>query len=272
MTSTDEQTKPPSLFRAPNDAMAVFRFAMLGWYVGWYSKISMFIDEANIHLYYPLEHPSFTGFRVNGMVMFGALMVPMLFGLLLIKMSRLKLIIVALSTIICSVILLIHVASFNDATFTTSFWAGLWLLWLAGNCERNDYDLVRQGRRLALMTVSLMFLGGFIGKLTPEFWSGEMFYNYFFLSREILFYPWLRENLHPQQLRDLATWFSRFVVVMEGAMMLFWLLPFKRAAPLMIFCCSCIILGSTPWLISVFGCLIGMLLANYAWIDDGLEP
>lgn len=275
MTLELEDIHPPqprarfwARFAPPNDAMRVFRWAWIGLMIGWYCKVSFFFDDFVGHRVYPMSHPSFEGWRADARVMWLLYTLPALASFGLLNMTRVRLLVASCVGLVCSAGLLLHVSVFNDATFTTSFWVCVWLTWLGWNCQRRDIELVYESRRLAMMIVSLMFLGGFMGKLTPEFWSGEMFFNYFFLDRDILHYPWLRENLEVQQLREVATWFSRGVVVMEGVLAAMWIFKFRNVAPFMIVVMACMTAGSTPWLLSVFGCLMAMLAANYAWYDE----
>ena len=255
--------------RAQTPAARVFGWATLGWMIGWYVKLGSNLTLAGQALYAPLHHPHFQGWRADHGTLLLILALPAA-TLPLVWLGRRRFLIVsALVYMLCAWAGLMHQMTFNDATFVTSFWASLWLLWLAVSSDEPDphqeQPLAQRARRFAMMIVSLMFLGGFVGKLTPEYWSGLMFYHYFFLDRDILHYPWLRQVLSAEQLRALATWFSRWVVIMEGAMMLAFLAPFRKVAPVAIVCMLSIVAGSTPWLTSVFGSMVGMVLANYAW-------
>ena len=252
--------------RAPS--ARVFRLAALGWLIGWYTKVDNNLMLAAKAKHMIMVHPDFTGWESSHVSLLLLLAMPAASLPLLWLGHRRHLVLVALLYMACSMLGLVLLLTFNDATFTTSLWASAWLLWLgsqSGGPPEQEAALASRAPRFALMVVSLMFLGGFVGKMTPEFWSGEMFYHYFFLDRDILHYPWLRANLAPQTLREVATWFSRAVVVMEGILMVAFLAPFRKIAPLVVVCMMGVVLGSTPWLLSVFGSMFGIVLANYAW-------
>lgn len=271
--SSPEQTSAPSM-RVKLPSATVFRLATIGWMIGWYAKVDNNLLLAAKAKHMPVIHPAFEGIFASHTTLLFLQAVPLAM-LPLVWLGRRRLLITASSVLIlCSLVALMHLLLFNDATFVTSLWAAVWLLWLAVSSPKDpaqgdDPSLKRRAPQLALVVVSLMFLGGFIGKMTPEFWSGEMFYHYFFLDRDILHYPWLRQNLAPDTLREVATWFSRFVVLMEGGLMVACLFPFRKIAPLALLCMAGIVLGSTPWLLSVFGSMFGLVLANYMWPKDG---
>ena len=73
----------------------------------------------------------------------------------------------------CAGILCLHQNTYNDATFVVSFWCALWLLWLSA-CAWREPQAKRHAATLASCIVGLMFLGGFVGKLTPAYWNGEI--------------------------------------------------------------------------------------------------
>ena len=76
-----------------------------------------------------------------------------------------------------SVIILCHQATYNDATFNVSFWVSCWLLWYSTNIDSKPAELEKHLIILAKLIVTLIFLGGFIGKLTNEWWSGEALFG-----------------------------------------------------------------------------------------------
>ncbi|MEM7788617.1 MAG: hypothetical protein AAF594_12915 [Bacteroidota bacterium] len=160
---------------------------------------------------------------------------------------------------LCAFALLVHVAAYNDATFVTCLWAGLWIAWLA---TQGKEEGVAWGPRLAQGVVSLVFLGGALGKLTPEYISGDVLYHVYFLQRETLFYPWLRATLDPEMLRTLATWFSWSVIALEAALAtcVFWKPRVALWAAAL--ACTAIVAGSTIYLASVMAPLVGVCIGG----------
>ncbi len=130
------------------------------------------------------------------------------------------------------VVLLTHQASYNDMTFATSLWVSIWSLWLTTRMGRDEpYELIRRGALLARAIASMILLGGAVGKWTPEYWSGEVFYDIYFIDRDYWVFNYLRETYDTETLRTLATWYSRKVVVLETvAAFVLWMMPARLAA------------------------------------------
>ncbi|MEM9589644.1 MAG: hypothetical protein AAGA03_20340 [Planctomycetota bacterium] len=124
-------------------------------------------------------------------------------------------------------ILMIHQGSYNDATFLTSWWAAVWCSWVAGQMERRDAALTGQrAARLACLILSLIMLGPAIGKWTIEYWSGEVFYEIYYRSRDFWVYNGLRDSFDASTLRRIAMLHARFVIVVESISGLtLWCLP-----------------------------------------------
>jgi hypothetical protein len=158
----------------------------------------------------------------------------------------------------------LHFEMFSDATFVTSFWVGLWLLWFTANATRSDDSFYLHARTLAQCTLALVFLGGAIGKLTGAYVEGHALYELYFVQKDSWPYPWLRDTLSPEALRELATWFSRVVIVGELALALCPLYPFRVAAIGGTIVMVGMVVISTWYLLSVMACLIGLLLALYS--------
>lgn len=171
------------------------------------------------------------------------------------------------ATLLCvsSAVCTLHIVFYNDATFTTAFWVSLWLLWLAWNFESHDTDLLVQAQWLARGTIFIFFFAGAVGKLTPSYWSGEVLHDIYFLQKDYPPYVFLYDTLSEDALRELATWFSRFTIVAEAAIAAMVFLPFERFAPVAIAMMLGMVMGSTPYLFSVMGAPVGMLLAIFFW-------
>ena len=168
---------------------------------------------------------------------------------------------------LCSLALLLHVSAYNDATFVTAFWAGLWITWLA---TRGDVEAEAWGPRLAQGLLALTFLGGTLGKLTPEYLSGEVLYHVYFLQKQTLFYPWLRDALDPEALRSFATVFSWGVIGTEAALAtsVFWRPRIALWACAAV--CTAMVAGSTVYLASVMAPLVGVCAGGL--LVRGMSP
>lgn len=159
-------------------------------------------------------------------------------------------------------ILCLHQGTYNDATFTTAWWATLWSVWLSGRLEQADEKLPRRAARLAQAILSLMFLGGAVGKWTTEYWSGQVFYEIYFVDRDFWFFNRLRASASPETLREWATWYARAVIVVEtlcGATL--WALRPRIAGILAVIVCTGVAVFASFYLFSVMLSLIGLAVA-----------
>lgn len=173
--------------------------------------------------------------------------------------------VLALANFACLTLLCVHQASYNDATFTTAWWTSLWLLWWTTRMDVDEpHESLRRGAFLARAIGSMILLGGAIGKWTPEYWSGEVFYDIYFLDRDYWTFNWLRERYDEETLRWLAKWYSRKVIAIEtlGGFGL-WLLPPKWAAAAGIIVFTSIALLSNFLLFSVLWSLIGLSAVGF---------
>lgn len=252
----------------PRMNVRVFRIVAGAWLVGWFWKAWFFagyyFSEVWAHpLRYDglprvLVHPALAALAWGAPVLaLGALAYPRAWTL------RAASVLMAGAALAAC----LHLETFSDATFVTSWWVALWLVWFTANASRADAALYLHARALAQCTLALVFLGGAIGKLTPEYTSGEAVYHLYFLQKDSWPYPWLREALSADALRALATSFSRFVIVVELAMALCPLWPYRLTAIGGTVVMIGMVAISTWNLLSVMACLIGLLLALLP-IDD----
>ena len=254
----------------PAANVRVVRIVAGAWLVGWFWKAWFFagyyFDEIWAHpLHYAglprvLVHPAVAAVAWAAPALaIGALVVPRVWTL------RAAAALMAIAAFVAC----LHVEMFSDATFLTSFWVALWLVWFTANIRRTDAALRLHARTLAQCTLALVFLGGVVGKLTPEYTGGEAFYHLYLLQKTSWPYQWLRAALSPEALRTLATWFSRAVIAGELALALAPLWPYRVAA----IGGSIVMIGmvaiSTWNLLSVMACLIGLLLALLGAQGDG---
>jgi hypothetical protein len=161
---------------------------------------------------------------------------------------------------LCMIGLCIHQGSYNDATFVTCFWVSLWCVWYTFRIDDPVDQLFASAKTFAILIISMIFLGGAVGKLTPEYWSGEVFYQIYFVDRDFWVFNLLRARFDLETLREISTYYSRMVIVTELAVAGFWLLPRKIAAILTLAVLLGLTLFSNTALFSVTFCLIGLCL------------
>src|SRR6056297_3537063 len=73
---------------------------------------------------------------------------------------------------------MLHQGSYNDMTFVTGWWALVLAVWFS---SRMGIDppalLMRKAGVLSRGLVSIVLLGGAVGKWTGEYWSGQVLYE-----------------------------------------------------------------------------------------------
>lgn len=169
-----------------------------------------------------------------------------------------------------STVLVWHQGTYNDMTFATAWWTSLWLVWLTGRmrwlgeltspqARADGAALVRRAAFLSRLILSMILLGGAVGKWTPEYWSGQVFYDIYFVDRDFWLFNWLRATFPQDTLREMAMWYSRKAVTVEtlGGLGL-WLLPPRWAAVAGMVVFTSIALLSNFLLFSVLLSLIGL--------------
>lgn len=165
----------------------------------------------------------------------------------------------------CLGVMLTHQASYNDMTFATSLWVSIWVFWFTTRMARDEpFDLLRRGAFLSRAILSMILLGGAVGKWTPEYWSGDVFFDIYFRERDFWVFNYLRETYDVETLRNIATWYSRKVIVIETVFgFLLWLLPPKWAAAAGATIFFCIAFFSNHLLYSVLLCLVGLSTVGF---------
>ena len=244
----------------------VFRAAAVVWLIAWYIRAGQHVTWLFMKPAHAIEHALFPALMQWRGLSQLCYLAPVAAAVFIWQPSRRMLISSAGIMIAASGILLLHIDTYNDATYVTSFWVALWLLWLGVNVDRNDADVVLHGCVLAQCVLGMMFLGGAVGKLTSEYWSGLTVYEIYFQQKANWPYPSIRDNLDAETVRGIATWFSRVVLAVEAGLVLSPFLPTRWvcwiAPPVMLL----IVVVSTWTLFSVMGSLIGMMLACLLWI------
>ncbi len=166
---------------------------------------------------------------------------------------------------LAATVMLLHQGTYNDMTFTTVWWCSVWALWYVWRIEIDPPDqLHRKAAFLSRLMISVVLLGGAVGKWTGEYWSGEVFYDIYFHDRDFWVFNALRWGLDTEALRWTAMAYSRCVIGIEtlGGLCI-WLLPARWAslAGAVIFFSIAIL--SNFLLFSVLGPLIGLALAGW---------
>ncbi|ELP31231.1 hypothetical protein [Rhodopirellula baltica] len=168
-------------------------------------------------------------------------------------------------TWISATVMIWHQGSYNDMTFVTFWWCSLWAFWYTTRLEIDTpEELYRKAGRLSRVIVSVVLLGGASGKWTAEYWSGDVLWEIYFLDRDFWVFNWLRSSFDGETLRNIATIYSRKVVLVETvAGFAVWLLPARWAAIIGAVVFTSIALFSNFMLFSVLSPLIGLSLAGW---------
>jgi hypothetical protein len=160
-------------------------------------------------------------------------------------------------------ILCVHQMSYNDVTFLTVFWVAVWALWFSLRWGRESTStLVFKGVFLSHLILAVVMLGGAVGKMTPGYWSGEVFYEIYFRERAYWPFQMLRSIFEEGQLRSISMFYSRFVIVAEAGCSLLWLCPPRLASTMFLVVLAGIIVLSNPLLVSVMASLMALALVG----------
>ena len=243
----------------------IARIVIIGWLFGWYVKGCFYYPYLTHTVYqYPVTHPLFPNLFLDPNLSTVSYFLPLVAGVTLFSRRRLNFCLISGILLICSMMLTLHIDTYNDATFVTSFWVALWLLWFSLSLDRTDEALRRHGRKLAQCIVGLIFLGGFAGKLTAGYWSGEVIYNIFLSTKDTPVGTIL--NVFPAELRPVITMYiSRTIIAGELILALSPFLSYRLVAVLAAAVFSIMTLFSTWRIMSVNSSLMGMLLGCWLW-------
>ena len=232
-------------------------------------KLGAFIEIVKCYYRLPLYQEFFpsllqspTLLAVTYIVMVAALAITALTNVRVLR------IIAAAVVWISATIACLHQGSHNDMTFATAWWTSLWSLWLACQMERKPgVEPELQLRRAALLSrciVSMILLGGAVGKWTSEYWSGQVLYEIYFIDRDFWVFNRLRESFDQEGLRTVAMWYSRKVIVVETLCGFgLWMLPPRWAAGIAVTVLTSIALFSNFNLFSVLLSLIGLAATGF---------
>ncbi len=159
----------------------------------------------------------------------------------------------------CLFVLCIHQQTYNDVTFMTCLWTVVWSFWLVSQISRRpETELPEMATTFSHLVLSMIFLGGAVGKMTPGYWNGDVLYAIYFESRNYWFFNSIRAVVDEQSLPLVACWYSRLVIVMESVCALLWLMPARLASTLALATLFGVALLSNWYLFSVVACLAGL--------------
>jgi len=258
-----ETHPPPDRF---DRVVVAHRVVQAGIFITLIWKWSYFVAAARVYAHIPLEDSFFPDWlRSVWTVAITYLVTAAAIALNLITASRRLRCVCSWLTLIGTSILCVHQASYNDMTFVTAWWASLWAVWYVHRMQDEDQaSLLRRAALLSRLIISVILLGGAAGKWTAEYWSGEVLYDIYFRDRDYWLFNLLRANFEPDLLREIATWYSRQVIVLETVAGLgLWLLPPKWAAAAGVILLTSIALLSNFLLFSVLMSLIGLAAVGF---------
>lgn len=259
------QAELPAALRstAEKDCLTVVRVAVAAILVSLLWKISFFLVAGQVYFRLPMRDDFFPLWLQSATVSTGAFAatVAALTGLLI--SNRLRVMIrAAIVSLAGLTVLCLHQHAYNDMTFITCWWSAVWCLWMLVQTGRRPEGQLRRGVFMAHLLLSVILLGGAVGKMSPGYWSGEVFYGIYFGSRDFWVYNLLRGQFDESTLRTVSCTYSRMVIVTELACGGLWLLPPRWASSLAIVVMLGIALMSNVWLFSVLTCLIGLAIAG----------
>ena len=240
--------------------LVVYAGLMIGLYLKLTYLTAHFIDGMRS----PVELVLFPKFFEDGRVSLAAYLLPLITPATLFLGRSVRARQAAASVLLLSSgILLLHIDTYNDATFTTGVWVSLFLLWYAK--PREPKQAIFFGKAL----IGLFFLGGAVGKFTGEYWDGSALYDIYFLQKPNYPFPYLRETLNAETLRSVATWFSRATVLAETILGTVVLWPLRMAAAALIPMIVGMVFLSQFQLFSVVGPLLFPGVRHAAYGKEG---
>lgn len=248
-----------------NRRWAAVRAAAAFWILGWFWKAAFyFIYLFRVVPAYPVDADHFPRFFLQGQWAQVFYCLPAAGMAILMTRSTGVLRSCAFLMLVSAVVMNLHLATYNDATFVAAFWSALWLMWLAVNFQQPEEPLRKEGTGLAKAVFALIFLGGLVGKLTPEYWRGEVIERLFFVQASSPLAA-LAGHLSEIKRTALAAGISRAIIVAEFILALSIVLPLRAVLVLAVCSGMGLCLFSTGKILSVFLPLVGPLVACRIW-------
>jgi len=241
--------------------LQVAKTVLVFWLLGWFLKVHFFVSYLFVQvIHYPFVMDFFPPFLRSPLVLQFFYFLPVIALWAIFKPNLFYLTFSGVLMLISSAILLLHQDTHNDATFLTSFFVAAWFLWFVRQMPRLTWETLIHAKSLGLCIIAVIFWGGFIGKLTPEYWGGSVFTNIFLMQD----YGWMVQLMHKFFSEEFIRWFffwsSKMIIVGEGILTLAPILPFTFIFYLGIVLMVSISFVRTWMIFSVLFCLIGLLL------------
>ncbi len=245
------------------DGLLVLRTVLFAMLVSLLWKVIFFVAAFRIYQACPLEDPFFPA-PLRSVWLSGGCYAGSVVAVFLALFAGSRRVLIALTGVAtaCLAVLCLHQQSYNDVTFLTCCWTGVWCLWMASRIDAADSDLLSDGAWLAQLILSVIFLGGAVGKMTPGYASGEVLFEIYFSGRDYWLFNILRNQFDQAALREIAGWFAWLVTGTELLCAFLWLMPQRLASWIAIAVLLNIALMSNTWLFSVLTCLMGLALVG----------
>ena len=236
-------------------------------------KTSFFLMVDQVHQAFPLTVPFFPAWLSSLVTLRICWMMASVTALLVVfaKEPR-SIFMVTLINFSMLCVLSIHQYSYNDVTFMCCAWASLWCLWMSTRLHDPFEDLFPRAAWLAQLILSMIFIGGAVGKLTEGYWNGQVLYEIYFIDRDFWTYNLIRSIFPEDSLPTVAMWHSRMVVCAEWFCGFLWLMPQRLASVVAIVMLCGIALTNNFLLFSVVTSLLGLALIGLHQKKDKSKP
>ncbi len=226
-------------------------------------KARYFLVVSAIHSQFPLEHPFFPWVLQRlETVRIAWLLACVSAGLILFSQTSKNIFRLTALNLLMLIVLSIHQKSFNDVTFMCCAWSALWCLWMSTRLHEPFESLFPRAAWLTHLILSMIFIGGAVGKMTPGYWDGTVLYEIYFIDRDFWTYNLIRSLFAEESLPNVAMWHARMVICAEWVCGFLWLMPQKVASIVAVVMLCGIALTNNFLLFSVVTCLIGLALVG----------
>jgi len=245
----------------PERAIKCLRVVVGAWLFGWFCKFPFYMPYLFKTVWEtPIRSDFFPALLENNAVsaffyILPALCVPAFFSK---KWSLYRL--GGWIMLFSAVILNLHLNTHNDATFVTSFWVALWILWFVEAMRKGGPSLERRACFLAQLTIGMIFLGGAVGKLTADYLSGDVIYYIFYVQAKTSFLSYFVKSSSFLTQKAIFAMISKFIIGAEMVLAANFLLPFRVSFYLGLALMPLLIFFSTWRILSVIGALLGLLV------------
>ena len=253
-----------------------YKFVLSGLLIGWFIKYPAFFHEyINSAVYdYRISFNFFPEFFKSYYTLafcyyLPVLTIPVLFYNRVV-MHKTFLQIAAGFFCLSSLLLLCHQATYNDATFNVSFWVSCWLLWYSTNIDSEAEDFEKHLIILAKLITSLIFVGGVVGKLTDEWWNGEVLFGIYESFFHHYPFNYLKEEYSFENQKSIMTILSKVIIIMELIIAIGIFMKERLYFNTIPFLIAGIILFRGWQIISVIGSLVFLLTACRPYVKEKL--